>query len=125
MRLLLDTHIYLWSIKDDQKLSAAARALILDAAEVYISSVSIWEASIKAKIGKLDVDIDALTAAISESGFLELQLNVKHVNEVHRLPNLHKDPFDRILIAQAMSEPLIFLTADKKLRKYSELVKIV
>lgn len=125
MRLLFDTHIYLWSIKDDQKLSAAARALILDAAEVYISSVSIWEASIKAKLGKLEVDIDALTTAISESGFLELSLNLKHVNEVHRLPNLHKDPFNRIHIAQAISEPLRFLTADEKLKEYSELVEIV
>lgn len=125
MRLLLDTHIYLWSIKDDQKLSIAARALILDATEVYISSASIWEASIKAKLGKLDVDINALTAAIAESGFLELPLNIKHVNEAHRLLNLHKDPFDRILIAQAMSEPLRFLTADEKLKEYSELVEIV
>lgn len=125
MRLLLDTHIYLWSIKDDPKLSTAARALIVDAAEVYISSVSIWEASIKAKLGKLEVDIDALTTAISESGFLELPLNVKHINGVHRLPNFHKDPFDRILIAQAISEPLRFLTADEKLREYSELVEIV
>lgn len=125
MRLLLDTHVYLWSIKDDQKLSTAARTLILDATEVYISSISIWEASIKAKFGKLDVDMDALTAAISQSGFLELPLNVKHVNEVHRLPNLHKDPFDRILIAQAISEPLRFLTVDEKLREYSELVEIV
>ena len=125
MRLLLDTHVYLWSIKDDQKLSAAARALILDAVEVYISSVSIWEASIKAKLGKLEVDINALTTAISESGFLELSLNLKHVKEVDRLPNLHKDPFDRILIAQAISEPLNFLTADEKLKEYSELVKVV
>jgi PIN domain nuclease of toxin-antitoxin system len=125
MRLLLDTHIYLWSIKDDPKLSTAARTLILDATEVYISSVSIWEASIKAKLGKLDVDINDLTAAISDSGFLELSLNIKHVNEVHRLPNLHKDPFDRILIAQAISEPLRFLTADQKLKEYSELVEIV
>src|SRR5688500_1153976 len=118
MRLLLDTHIYLWSIKADKKLSPAARALILEAHEVYISSVSIWEASIKAKLGKLDVDINALTTAISESGFLELPLNVNHINEVHRLPNLHKDPFDRVLIAQAISEPLRFLTADEKLREY-------
>jgi len=125
MRLLLDTHIYLWSLNDDKKLSTAARALILDATEVYVSSISIWEASIKAKLGKLDVDINALTTAITESGFLELPLNVRHVNEVHQLPNFHKDPFDRILIAQAISEPLRFLTADEKLKEYSELVEIV
>lgn len=125
MRLLLDTHIYLWCVNDDQKLSKAARALILDATEVYISSASIWEASIKAKLGKLDVDLNALTKAISGSGFLELPLTTKHVTEVHRLANLHRDPFDRILIAQAMSEPLKFITADTQLKEYSELVEIV
>ena len=125
MRLLLDTHIYLWSVKDDRKLSSTARTLILEATEVYVSSISIWEASIKAKLGKLEVNIDALIKAVSESGFLELPLTIKHVNEVHRLSNFHKDPFDRILIAQALSEPLKFLTANEKLKEYSELVEIV
>ena len=125
MRLLLDTHIYLWIIKNDQKLSKTARAFILEADEIYISSVSLWEASIKSKLGKLDVDIHDLTMAITESGFLELPLNIKHVNKAHQLPTLHKDPFDRILIAQAISEPLKFLTADEKLKEYSTLVEIV
>jgi PIN domain nuclease of toxin-antitoxin system len=126
MRLLLDTHVYLWCVKDDSKLSKIARTLILEAIEVYVSSVSIWEASIKAKLGRLDVNIASLTASISKSGFLELPLTTKHVAEVHQLPAIHKDPFDRILIAQAMSEPLKFLTADEKLREYSsDLVEII
>jgi PIN domain nuclease of toxin-antitoxin system len=125
MRLLLDTHIYLWCVKDDRKLSKTARVLILEAAEVYVSSVSIWEASIKIKLGKLDANLDNLVKAILKSGFLELPLTVKHVSKVNELPPLHRDPFDRILIAQASSEPLKFLTADTKLKEYSELVEIV
>jgi PIN domain nuclease of toxin-antitoxin system len=125
MRLLLDTHVYLWCVKNDRRLSQAARTLILDAAEVYVSSVSIWEASIKAKLGKLDVNINNLAEAISDSGFLELPLTINHVTEIDQLPDLHRDPFDRILIAQAISEPLKFLTADVALKKYSELVEIV
>ncbi|MCZ6914269.1 MAG: type II toxin-antitoxin system VapC family toxin [Rickettsia endosymbiont of Ixodes persulcatus] len=124
MRLLLDTHIYLWVLKGDRKLSKAAQALIQNASEVYISSISIWEAAIKAKLGKLDVDIDKLIGAISLSGFSELPLTTKHIVEFDRLPNLHHDPFDRILIAQAISEPLRLLTANKILKNYSELVEI-
>ncbi len=125
MRLLLDTHIYLWCVKDDQKLSKIARSLIVEAAEVYVSSVSIWEASIKAKLGKLDVNIEDLIAAILGSGFQELSLTTKHITEGHRLQYFHRDPFDRILIAQAISEPLKFLTADENLKQYSELIEIV
>lgn len=125
MRVLLDTHIYLWCVKDDRQLSKLARSLITEAEEVYVSSVSIWEAAIKAQLGKLDVNISDLAGAIADSGFLELPLIAKHAVELNQLPNLHRDPFDRILIAQAMSEPLKFLTVDTKLKEYSELVEIV
>ncbi|MES2142072.1 MAG: type II toxin-antitoxin system VapC family toxin [Pseudomonadota bacterium] len=125
MRLLLDTHIYLWVLKGDRKLSKAAHALIQNASKIYISSISIWEAAIKTKLGKLDVDINNLIGAISLSGFSELPLTAKHMVEFDRLPNLHRDPFDRILIAQAISEPLRLLTVDKMLKKYSALVEII
>jgi len=125
MRLLLDTHVFLWCVKDDRRLTKAARALLSGAAEIYVSSASIWEAAIKAKLGKLDVDVDALVAAIVGSGFLELPVTAKHAAAVGRLPDLHSDPFDRLLIAQAMSEPLRFLTADDALKGYSELVELV
>lgn len=125
MRLLLDTHIYLWCVKDDPKLSKVARTLIMNADSIYVSSVSIWEASIKTKLGKLDVNINDLNEAIIKSGFLELPLTAKHIIEENRLPLIHRDPFDRVLIAQAISEPLKFLTADKQLKKYSDLVDIV
>lgn len=125
MRLLLDTHIYLWVLKDDKKLSKAARLLIQNATTVYVSSISIWEATIKAKLGKLQVNINELIEAISLSGFSELPLTTTHIIEYNRLPHLHRDPFDRILIAQAISEPLRFLTLDKTLKPYSELVEIL
>lgn len=125
MRLLLDTHVFLWCIKNDRRLSKAARSKIIQATEVYVSSASIWEAVIKIKLKKLDVDIDQMIEAIAESGFLELSISVFHAAAVSRLSNLHRDPFDRILIAQAICEPLTFLTADAQLRNYSDLVEVI
>ncbi|MBR7747603.1 type II toxin-antitoxin system VapC family toxin [Undibacterium baiyunense] len=125
MKLLIDTRVYLWWLQDSPKLTEKARQQIQDATEVYVSSASIWEATIKMSIGKLSVDIDQLVAEISKSGFQELLITAAHAATVARLPDIHKDPFDRILIAQAMSEPLRFLTADAILSGYSELVEIV
>ena len=125
MRLLLDTHIYLWWVQGYRQLSNSTRSLISDATEVYVSSVSIWEISIKTKLGKLTAEIGELVDAIEGSGFLELPLLTKHVTELQNLPNLHKDPFDRILIAQTIAEPLRFLTADTALQPYSELINLV
>lgn len=125
MRLLLDTHIFLWCVSDDRKLSKTARLKVEQASEVYVSSASIWEAAIKVKLKKLNVDIDDLVAAIEESGFLELPISVQHAAYVSRLSDLHRDPFDRLLIAQAMVEPLTFLTCDETLQGYSDLIEIV
>ena len=125
MRLLLDTHIFLWCTKNDRRLSKSARSIIQSASEIYISSASIWEASIKMKLGKLDVDIDDLVNAIDESGFLHLSISARHAATVSELPNHHRDPFDRILIAQAISEPLRLITSDSALQHYSDLVEIV
>lgn len=123
MRLLLDTHIYLWCVQDDHRhLTKEIRSLIMNAQEVYVSSVSIWEIAIKVKLGKLDANVDALVEAITTSGFLELPLLSQHIKSVTQLPDLHCDPFDRVLIAQALSEPLRFLTADKLLLQYSDIV---
>ena len=124
MRILLDTHVYLWWLQDHPKLSQASRDRITSASEVYVSSASIWEATIKAGIGKLEVDIGQLVAEIDNSGFQELSISAKHVATVAQLPDIHRDPFDRILIAQALCEPLRFLTADAILSRYSELVEI-
>lgn len=125
MRLLLDTHIFLWAIKNDRRLSKATRSKILNASDVFVSSASIWEAAIKAKLKKLDADMDQIVDAISESGFVELSITARHAATVCRLSDIHRDPFDRILIAQAISEPLTFITADTALKNYSDLVEVV
>ncbi|MGV2287982.1 type II toxin-antitoxin system VapC family toxin [Trinickia sp. YCB016] len=122
MRLLLDTHVFLWSVTDDRKLTKAARKLILDADEVFISSASIWEASIKAGLGKLEVDVNLLVSEIEASGYSELPVRAVHAALVRDLPDIHRDPFDRILVAQALSEPLRLMTSDGHLSKYTDLV---
>lgn len=125
MHILLDTHIYLWWLQDDPKLSVAARSRMDAASAVFVSSASIWEAAIKKSIGKLDVDVNQLVAAITGNGLHELPVSTKHAAMVARLPVIHRDPFDRVLIAQSLCEPMRFLTADRKLSAYSELVVVV
>ncbi|GAA0766608.1 type II toxin-antitoxin system VapC family toxin [Ideonella azotifigens] len=124
MRLLLDTHIYLWAVTDSRSLKPAARRLIESADEVFVSAASIWEIAIKAKLGKLQADPQALAAAIPDSGFSELPVRASHAAGVGLLPLHHSDPFDRLLVAQAMAEPLHLLTADAMLAPYSELVML-
>lgn len=126
MRLLLDTHIFLWWIKtDDVKLPKSIKSKITNASEVYVSSASIWELTIKIKLKKLTGDVNKIVEAISESGFLELPITASHAAAVAKLPDIHRDPFDRILVAQAISEPLTFLTADTQLKNYSKLVEVI
>ncbi|WP_161827416.1 type II toxin-antitoxin system VapC family toxin [Steroidobacter agaridevorans] len=123
MRILLDTHLFLWAVSAPSKLSAAARKQI-DAAEVFISAASIWEISIKSSIGKLDADPDELLAGVEPAGFSLLPITGDHAAKVARLPPIHKDPFDRLLVAQASVEPMILLTNDDALRDYGSLVTI-
>mgnify|MGYP003443724552 CR=1 FL=1 len=99
--------------------------MIQNASEAYVSSASIWEAIIKIRLGKLAVQIDDLVEAVTSSGFLELPITVQHAAAVAKLSDLHRDPFDRILLAQAITEPLIFLTADEMLKNYTEFVTLV
>jgi len=122
MKLLLDTHIFIWCVDDDPKLTAAAWSMIETADTVYVSSASLWEATIKYQLGKFSVEPERLAAAVSSSGFLELPISLRHAVAVARLPALHRDPFDRLLLAQAISEPLHLLTADAQLEPYSALV---
>lgn len=125
MQLLLDTHLYIWWLKDDPQLSTTARLMISNADIVYISSVSIWEIAIKIRLKKLDANLEELINAIEGEGFVELPLMAKQTAILTKLPDIHRDPFDRMLVAQAMSEPLRLLTSDEILKKYSELVEIV
>jgi PIN domain nuclease of toxin-antitoxin system len=125
VRLLLDTHIFLWAVTDGERLTAEARRLLLDADEVYVSAASIWEIAIKAALGRISGDVDQMVAAVSASGFQELPITARHAASVARLPAYHRDPFDRLLVAQAMTEPLVLVTADAVLGRYSELVRVV
>jgi PIN domain nuclease of toxin-antitoxin system len=122
MRLLLDTHVFLWAVAGSQRLTEATRRTIEAADEVFVSAASIWEAAIKARLGKLDADPVELAEAIAPSGFRELPVRASHAARVASLPRHHDDPFDRLLVAQALSEPLRLLTADALLVRYSELV---
>ncbi len=125
MRLLLDTQVYLWFLADSPKLSRKARASIKEADDVFVSAASIWEASIKIGVGKLQAEADDLVAGIEASGFVELPILARHGALVARLPVHHRDPFDRLLLAQAMHEPMRLLTADKVLQRYSSLVEMI
>jgi PIN domain nuclease of toxin-antitoxin system len=122
MRLLLDTHVLLWLMADSQCLKPRTRALIDGGSEVYASSVSIWEIAIKHRIGKIEADPQEIAAKLEEAGLRELPVFTRHAIAAGKLPLLHHDPFDRLLVAQAMSEPMRLLTADAQLAAYSELV---
>jgi PIN domain nuclease of toxin-antitoxin system len=125
MRLLLDTQIYLWFLADSRRLPATARRMIAAAAEVQVSAASIWEAAIKIGLGKLTASIDGLVTGVAASGFAELPITAAHAARVTTLPPLHRDPFDRLLVAQAMHEPLRLLTADVVLCQYTELAVLL
>lgn len=125
MRLLLDTHIYIWALAGDKRLKKHARELIRGAEVVFISVASLWEAAIKANLGKLDADIGLLASSIEASGYVELPVRAMHAVQIQNLPPIHNDPFDRMLVAQAMCEPLSLITVDRELARYSKLVIIV
>ena len=122
MRLLLDTHIFYWWYYEPEQLSRKAFRTIKGAEDVFVSSASLWEIAIKVRIGKMKADPRKLFDQIAFNDFQELPVWSKHAVLVADLPLLHTDPFDRILIAQAMSEPLHLLTVDAQLQQYSDLV---
>lgn len=101
------------------------RQRIAEADEVFVSAASLWEAAIKVGVGKLKVAFDDLVTGITASGFVELPVFARHCVAVGTLPPHHRDPFDRLLVAQAIEAPLRLLTADPVLRRYSELVALV
>lgn len=125
MRVLLDTHILLWALADDPRLSHKARRLIEEASEIYISAATLWELAIKIGLGRLEVDLDAIRDHCRESGFIELPVAVEHAMAVRELDHHHRDPFDRILVATAITEPMRLLTADPAVAKYTSLAVLV
>jgi len=118
VRLLLDTHAYLWWLKDDPRLSEQTRQGMADlAAIVYVSAASIWEISIKTELGKLDIDGDPVQE-IWSNGFVELPMTARHADRAGHLPRHHDDPFDRMLIAQAQLEHLVLVSRDATFKDY-------
>jgi PIN domain nuclease of toxin-antitoxin system len=124
MRLLLDTHPLLWALGAPSRLPQRARTLI-DDAEVYVSAASIWEIGIKAGLGKLRADPHEVLAALQSAGFIELPVTGTHAALVADLPPVHRDPFDRLLVAQAHAEPMHLLTNDAVLAGYGNIVTVV
>jgi PIN domain nuclease of toxin-antitoxin system len=116
-RLLLDTHVWLWWQADDRRLSKNARVAIAGAAEVYVSAASAWEMAIKRALGKLDAPED-VAGAVEAGGFSELPVHFRHIAALGTLPAHHRDPFDRLLLAQAHVDGLTFVTADPALPPY-------
>ena len=117
-RLLLDTHVLLWWLSNNDHLGPIARRVIGDSRnQVYVSAASAWEVSIKKALGKLTApdDIDAIVEA---RGFEKLPISIFHGDQAGALPDIHKDPFDRMLIAQAQSEGLVLVTSDEKISRY-------
>ena len=125
MRLLLDTQVFLWWLADSRKLAKPARDRIELADEVYVSAASIVECEAKIAAGLLEADAEEVARGIRSSGFLELPVRVRAAaaaGSLKRVPEA--DFFDRLLVAQAMAEPLRFLTANPALRGYSELIEL-
>lgn len=118
MRYLLDTHVLLWWTEHSSKLPAHVYEIIGNPdSEIYVSAITAWEIAIKESIGKLETPAP-ISEAMVASNFHEIPLTIEHTIHVKTLPHLHGDPFDRILIAQAMSESLTLITADSRIHRY-------
>jgi PIN domain nuclease of toxin-antitoxin system len=126
MRLILDTHILIWAAAGT--LSKKAAAYIGDENnELYFSTISIWEMAIKRKLGKSDFQYDPelIYKGLLRNGYIEVPITAKQVIATQELPDIHKDPFDRMIAAQAIDENLILLTADKTVGKYVKTAIVV
>jgi PIN domain nuclease of toxin-antitoxin system len=128
VNLLLDTHVALWAVADSPRLSAQARSLILDPGNsVHVSTASVWEITIKHMLGKGNMPVSGTQAAawFSAAGYVELPIVNAHIALLETLAPHHADPFDRLLVAQALAEPLRLLTHDDKLAPYSDSIILV
>lgn len=128
MRILLDTHLLLWAMAASRKLPRAVKSQLLDPQnDIYYSAASLWEIAIKHGLRRADfrIDTDALLEALGASGFLELPVTAAHAAGVAKLPPIHKDPFDRLLVVQSMAEPLTLLTNDAVLADYWDGVRVI
>ena len=128
MKLLLDTHVLLWAAGAPDRLPPSARVLIEEPAnDLYYGAVSIWEVAIKSGLGRDDFRVDPhlLRRALLEHGYTELAITGAHAAATSLLPPIHRDPFDRLLVAQAQIEAMILLTADAKVGRYPGPIRLI
>lgn len=125
MRLLLDTNVLLWTLAGSPRIQSVSQLILAPESEVFVSTASLWEIAIKTAIGKLTADLGEIRQAVAASGFCELSIRGEHVEAIATLPMHHKDPFDRMIVAQAITEPMRLLTGDRQLAVYTELVHLV
>ena len=128
MRLLLDTQLAFWWQTGSANLPSQARVLVEESTDpVFISMVSLWEMAIKSNIGKMKIDLPIFAHQVSIIGFSWLPIEKEHILKMAILPIFddHKDPFDRLLVAQSMAEPLTLLTTDNKLARYGSTIQVL
>ena len=121
MRLLLDTHALLWLLGDDRRLGTRARSVITDRAnDVLVSIASLWEVAIKVRLGRLDADPAEVRRSMSATGLDLLEIKPSHLTALTALPRVadHRDPFDHLLMAQAVAEQLVFVSEDSHVKRY-------
>jgi len=124
-QLLLDTNVLLWLSQDNPRISDIKPLLLAEEIRVFISSVSWWEIAIKIRIGKLQVDLQKLLSMTKKYGYLELPMTSAYLQAYLELPLVHKDPFDHMILAQAMTCPMRLVTGDATLAEYSPLVMTI
>jgi PIN domain nuclease of toxin-antitoxin system len=126
MKLLLDTHVLIWCMTNDRKLPARAKELIENTKnEVLVSAVSLWEIAVKEGLGRISISQSELRKSIIEGDFEQLPITFDHCEQLASLPQIHRDPFDRMLVAQSKAEPAILVTHDKTLGAYGETVWVL
>ena len=128
MKLLLDTQLLLWAAGEPKKLSAKARRLITDTEnELMFSAASVWEVAIKRALGRADFQVDTrlFRRGLLDNGYVELPIFSAHAVAVESLPPIHKDPFDRLLVAQSLVEGIVLLTSDATVAQYGGSIRLV
>lgn len=128
MKYLLDTHLLIWASSDSKQLSRKAREFIENTENaLFFSALSIWEIAIKTSLGRADfaLNVHQFRRGLLDAGYEEIPLTSNHALHLQNLPHLHKDPFDRMLVAQATSEGIVLLTADKTIAAYAGPIQLV
>ena len=119
MKILIDTHILLWWLADSPRLRPVVRERLADRrSEIFVSVVSLWEIAIKARLGKLDADVRAILRDVEREGFKRLPIAELHLAALATLASVHRDPFDHMLVAQAIAEDAEFISADAVMARY-------